>query len=129
MVTSVGLIAKLLQEVPAAGKYRAELEALERSNESLRAENADLKEELAQFIQNWVTLDWDSVRTLAYLSQHERAHAEEIAEACQMNAHLVQSHLNHLVAGEYVHPPRDTEPRHSLAPKGRRYVRERGMHK
>lgn len=125
----MGLIAKLLKDVPAAEKYRKELEALEASNKKLKAENADLKEELSQFIQNWVTLDWDSVRTLVCLSEKERAHAKEIAEACQMNEFLVQSHLNHLVQGDYVHPPRDSEPRHSLAVKGRRYLRERGLHK
>jgi hypothetical protein len=125
----VGLIAELLKEIPAAAKYGAELEAMEKANERLKAENTDLKEELAQFIQNWVTLDWDSVRTLVQLSQCDRAHAGEIAEACQMDVHLVQSHLNYLVAGEFVHAPFGDEPRHSVSPKGRRYLRERGLHK
>jgi len=121
-------MADLLQEVPAAEKYRAQLEAMERENRLLRAENGELKEELAQFVQSWVTLDWDAVRTLVYLARHERAHASEIAQAYQMNAHLVESHLNYLVAGNFVHAPLSGEPRHSLAHKGRRYLRERGLH-
>jgi hypothetical protein len=125
----VGLIADLLKEVPAAVKYSAELDAMEKANERLKAENTELKEELAQFIQSWVTLDWDAVKTLVYLSQYERAHASEIAKAYQMNVHLVESHLNYLVAGEFVHAPLDGEPRHRLALKGRRYLRERGLHK
>ena len=125
----MGLTADLLKEIPAAAKFKAELDAMEKANESLKAENAELKEELAQFIQSWVTLDWDAVRTLVHLSQYERAHAREIAEACQMNVHLVESHLNYLVAGEFVHAPLAGEPRHSLALKGRRYLRERGLHK
>jgi hypothetical protein len=122
-------MAELLKEIPAAAKYRAELDAMEKESERLKAENAGLKEELAQFIQSWVTLDWDSVRTLVYLAENERAHASEIAQAYQMNVHLVQSHLNYLVAGDFVHAPLGGEPRHSLAHKGRRYLRERGLHK
>jgi hypothetical protein len=124
----VGWIADLLRDVPAAAKYRVQLDAMEKENQLLKAENGELKEELAQFIQSWVTLDWDAVRTLVYLAQHERAHAGEIAQAYQMNAHLVESHLNYLVAGHFVHAPVNGEQRHSLAHKGRRYLRERGLH-
>jgi hypothetical protein len=123
----VGWIADLLKEVPAAAKYRAQLDEMEQENRRLKAENGELSEELAQFIHSWVTLDWDAVRTLVYLAQHERAHASEIAQAYEMNAHLVESHLNYLVAGHFVHAPVNGEPCHSLAHKGRRYLRERGL--
>jgi hypothetical protein len=125
----MGLTTDLLQEFPAAAKYRAELAAMENENERLKAENAGLKEELAQLIPGWVTLDWDAVRALVYLSQHERGHASEIAQAYQMNIHLVESHLNYLAACDYIHAPLNGEPRYGLAHKGRRYLRERGLHK
>jgi len=125
----LGLIADLLKEIPAAAKYQAALESMERENERVKAENAGLKEELAQFMQRRVTLDWDAVRALVYLAQHERAHAAEIAQACEMNLHLVESYLNHLVAGDFVHPPAGGDPHHRLAHRGRRYLHERGLHK
>ncbi len=125
----MGLIADLLKEIPAAAKFQAELVSIERENERLKAENAGLKEELAQFTHGWVTLDWDAVRALVYLAQHERAHAAEIAQACEMNPHLVESYLNHLVAGDFVHPPAGGDPHHRLAHRGRRYLHERGLHK
>jgi len=46
-----------------------------------------------------------------------------------MNADLVESHLNYLVAGHFVHAPVSGEPRHRLAHRGRRYLRERGLHR
>ena len=123
----MGLIADLLKEVPAAAKYQVGLEAMERENARLKAENAELNEELAQFIQKWDTLDGDAVRTLMYLSQCERGHAHEIAQACQLNIQIVETYLNHLAQADYVHAPLNGEPRYGLAHKGRRYLRERGL--
>lgn len=124
------LIADLLKEIPAAAKYRSGLEAMAKENERLKAENAELQEELAQYIQRWDTLDGDAVKTLVYLSQYERGHASEIAQACQLNLQIVEMYLNNLAAGGYVHAPLNgEEPRHGLAHKGRRYLRERGLHK
>ena len=125
----MGWIADLLKDVPAAAKYRAELTAMEQENERLKAENAGLKEELGQYMHRWVTLDWDAVRALVYIAQHERAHAAEIAQACEMNLHLVESYLKHLVEGDFVHAPAGGEPRHRLAHRGRRYLHERGLHR
>ncbi len=125
----MGLTAELLKAVPAAEKFRAALDAMEKENEFLKGENAELREELAQFIENWETLDGDAVRSLHYLAQYGQGHAGEISQACQMNIHLVESYLKHLGAGGYVHLPSNGEPHYALAPKGKRYLRERGLHK
>ncbi len=124
----MGLVAELLNDVPAAAKYRAELEAMEQENERLRAENADLEEELAEYLQQWETLDSDAVRTLEYLSQFERGHPHEIAQACQINIQCVESQLRFLATWQYVHAPvNGSEPMFALARKGRRYLSDRGL--
>jgi hypothetical protein len=125
-------IAKLLKEHPlkehpAAEKYRSALEVMEGENARLKAENAELKEELAQFIQKWETLDWDAVRTLQYLFRHEHGQASEIAQASQMNIHIVESQLKFLLAYDFIARPVNGEPRYGVNPKGRRYLRERGL--
>lgn len=51
---------ELLGAVPAAAKYRAELEQMAVENAGLKAENAHLKTELAQYIEQWETLDGDA---------------------------------------------------------------------
>ena len=124
----MGLIADLLKEIPAAAKYQPGLDAMEKENALLKAENAALKEELAQFNQRWETLDGDALKTLVYLSQYERGHASEIAQAYQLNIQIVEMYLNHLVEGGYIHAPLNGEARHhGLAQKGRRYLHERGL--
>ena len=47
----MGWMEELLGTVPAAAKYRAELATLARENARLHVENAELKNELAQFIE------------------------------------------------------------------------------
>lgn len=49
----MGFVAKLLKDVPVAAKYRAALVAVERDNARLAAENARLREELAEHVQQW----------------------------------------------------------------------------
>jgi regulator of replication initiation timing len=122
------LIAKLISEVPAAGKYRAELDKLEAENELLKMENAELKKELSQFIDKWETLDGDAVKTLVYLSQRTVAHPGEIAHANAMNFQIVEMYLNFLVTHAYVHPPANGgKSGYDLSHKGRRYLHERGL--
>ncbi len=126
--TEVGLIADLLKEIPAAAKYKSGLDAMENENELLKAENAELKEELAHVVQQWGTLDGDAVKSLVYLSQYEHGHAGEIAQAYQLNVQIVEMYLNTLVQEDYIHaPPNGAELRYGLAHKGRRYLRERGL--
>lgn len=124
----MGLIADLLKEIPAAAKYQSGLDAMEKENELLKAENAELKEELAHVVQQWATLDGDAVKSLVYLSQNEHGHAVEIAQAYQLNVQIVEMYLNTLVREDYIHaPPNGAELRYGLAHKGRRYLRERGL--
>ena len=123
----MSLIADLLKEFPAAVKYRGELEAMARENESLKAENARLTEELSDYIDRWETLDAEAVRTLEYLSRHERGHAQEIASAYQLHIQVVDAYLKHLAERDYVVPPVNGEPHYGLAHKGRRYLRGRGL--
>jgi hypothetical protein len=124
----VSVITRLLKELPAAAGYRAELEALEREHARLQAENAGLREELAQYINNWETLDWDAVRALVYLSRHGRGQAGEIAQSCGMHIQIAESYLGFLAAQGFVRAPQAGEPHYGLEHKGRRYLRERGLH-
>jgi hypothetical protein len=126
---AVSVIANLLREIPAASPYQVALLEMEQENARLKAENAELKEELAQFINNWETLDWDAVRALIYLSQHEHGDVHEIAGAYQMHIQIAESSLNYLAQGGFVHAPLNGAPRYGLAHKGRRYLRERGLHR
>jgi DNA-binding transcriptional ArsR family regulator len=124
----VGLIADLLKEIPAAAKFKLGLDAMETENERLKAENAELQEELEHYTQKWVTLDEGALKTLMYLSQYERGHAGEIAEAYELNIQIVEMYLNVLVEGDYVRAPLNGEkPHYGLARKGRRYLHERGL--
>ncbi|MDP2241381.1 MAG: hypothetical protein Q8K18_14630 [Burkholderiales bacterium] len=122
------MIADLIKEIPAAAKYKSGLDAMEKENAFLKAENAELQEELAQYIQRWYTLDGDAVKSLVYLSQNENGHAGEIAQACQLNVQMVEMYLGTLVQDDYVHAPLNgAELRYALAHKGRRYLKERGL--
>jgi len=125
----VSLIAKLLREIPAAEKYRAELEAMEQENARLRAENAGLGDDLAQALQDWQTLDHDAVRTLEHLARFERGEPQEIAGANRINIQIVESYLAFLAREQYVVPPRNGEPYYGITHKGRRYLRVRGLPK
>jgi len=124
----LGLIADLLKEIPAAAKYKPGLDAMETENERLKAENAELQEELEHYTQRWVTLDESALKTLVYLSQYERGHAREIAQAYELNIQIVEMYLNVLAEGDYIHAPLNgSESHYGLARKGRRYLSERGL--
>ena len=123
----MGAIADLIKNIPAAAKYRAVLEAMERETAQLRAENEELKLELAQYIEQWATLDGDAVATLVYLSQYERGQPHEIAAFNKVNPQIPESHLKFLAQQAYVHPPADREAGYAISHKGRRYLHERGL--
>src|SRR3954465_9757230 len=72
---------EMLRAVPGASKYRLELERLAADNGRLERENGELKEELAQYIEQWETLDGEAVRTLRYLAAAAFDSAEAIANA------------------------------------------------
>ncbi len=125
----MGVVAELLAAVPAAERYRAALESLERENATLKAENARLRDEaLALFTETWETLDGDAVRALQHLSGHARASAGEIAAACGLNFAMVESYLGFLARHEFVRVVADgAPPAYGLAQKGRRYLQGRGL--
>ena len=119
---------ELLGTVPAAAKYRAELETLARENARLHSENTELKNELAQYIEQWETLDGDAVRTLQYLAQGAYASADAIARTHNMNFQIAEMYLHFLVKHAYVAAPGATaQSGYDLTPKGRRYLRDRGF--
>ena len=101
----MGWMEELLGTVPAAAKYRAELATLARENARLHVENAELKNELAQFIEQWETLDGDAVRTLQYLAQGAYASADAIARTHNMNSQIAEMYLQFLVTHAYVAAP------------------------
>ena len=123
----MGAIADLIKNIPAAAKYRAALEAMERENIQLRAENEELQRELAQYIDKWETLDGDAVTTLVYLSQFELGHPHEIAATNKVNPQIAEAYLRFLAQHAYVHSPADGEARYGHSHKGQRYLRERGL--
>lgn len=120
-------INKMLDDVPAAAPYRAQLESLAREHAELKAENLRLSDELAWFIPKWDTLDGDAVRTLEYLSRVERGQPPEIARANQVNIQIVESYLVYLVKGEFVHSAANGEQHFRISEKGRRYLSDRGL--
>ena len=119
---------EMLGAVPAAGKFRAELEKMAAENARLKTENAELSMALAQYIEQWETLDGDAVRTLQYLAQEAFESAEAIARAHNMNFQIADMYLRFLVKHAYVASPGAAgETRYDLTSKGRRYLRERGL--
>lgn len=124
----MGFIADLLREFPAAQKYKSQLHALEKENDQLKTENTALKDELAQYIDQWATLDGPAVNALIYLSHYECGNATQIAEAYQMNIQIAETYLKHLELEDYVQRHANGEAAHyGLAHRGRRYLRERGF--
>jgi predicted transcriptional regulator len=119
---------ELLGAVPTAVKYRAELENMARENARLQAENAELTTELAQYIEQWETLDGDAVRTLQYLAQNAFESADAIARTHNMNFQIAEMYLQFLVKHAYVATPAATAGSvYDLTSKGRRYLRQRGL--
>ena len=119
---------ELLGAVLVAAKYRAELEKVAYENVRLKNENAELKMELAQYIEQWETLDGDAVRTLQYLAQDAFESAEAIARTHNMNFQIAEMYLHFLVKHAYVAAPATAaKSGYDLTSKGRRYLRERGF--
>jgi predicted transcriptional regulator len=125
---AMGLIAEIVREFPALAKHQVSLEAMERDNARLKTENAELKIELAQYIEKWETLDGDAVRTLRYLAQAEYDNAGAIAREHDMNIQIAELYLQFLVTHAYVAAPvADGKSAYGLTHKGRRYLLERGF--
>ena len=133
----MGVVATLLKQVPAAAKFKPRLEALEHELSQLRAENTRLQEDLAQYIEQWETLDGPQVNALQYLSVHKRGHAAEIARANTVNIQIAETSLVYLQKCAYVNavktargegkPVLGNKAQFRLSSKGARYLRERGL--
>ncbi len=130
----MGVVATLLKQVPAAAKFRPKLEALELEVTQLREENTRLKQELAQYIEQWETLDGPQVSTLQYLAASERGHAAAIAKAISINIQIAESSLLFLEKLAYVSAAsaggrgaRGKPAQFCLSPKGVRYLQSRGL--
>jgi DNA-binding MarR family transcriptional regulator len=126
----VGLVATVLKQAPGAAKYGKKLLAMEDEVMRLRAENARLNEELAQYIEQWETLDGPQLSVLQYLGAHRDGNAAAIARAAGMNVQIADSSLRFLEALGYVVRAGKAEgraARHALAAKGARYLKSRGF--
>lgn len=120
-------MTRLLNEVPGAAQYRAQLESLVREHAELKAENVRLHDELSWFIPKWDTIDGDAVRTLEYLSRVECGDAQEISGANRVNIQIAESYLLFLVKLRYVHAAPGSETRFQISDRGRRYLLDRGL--
>jgi regulator of replication initiation timing len=119
---------EMLRAVPQAAKYRRDLEQLAAENARLKLENAALQDELAQYIEQWETLDGDAVNTLRYLAATAFDSAQAIATTHDMNIQIAEMYLHFLVKHAYVAAPTATDRRvYDLTAKGRRYLQQRGF--
>lgn len=130
----MGVVTTLLKQVPAAAKFKAKLTAMEAELAQLRAENAALKDQLAQYLEQWDTLDGPQVATLQYLAQNTHGHAPAIAKGAIINVQIAHSSLTFLAQHHYVMHSAAAgggksgkHTRFKLAPKGERYLRGRGL--
>ena len=98
----MGVVTTLLKQVPAAAKFKSKLVVLEAEIAQLRAENTQLHEDLAQYINQWETLDGPQVNALQYLASHARGHATEIATAIAVNIQIAETSLVYLQKCAYV---------------------------
>lgn len=128
----MGVVTTLLKQVPAAAKFKAKLQALEQELVALRSENARLQEDLAQYINQWETLDGPQVNTLQYLAAHTSGQAVDIAKAIAVNIQIAETSLVFLLKCAYVtevKAARGKKAEFCLSAKGTRYLRERSLHK
>ena len=119
---------EMLRTMPQGSQYRVQLEELIAENARLENENHALKDELAQYIEQWETLDGDAVNTLRYLAGGSFDSAQAIATAHAMNIQIADLYLRFLVKHAYVAAPAAAaKPVYVLTPKGRRYLKQRGF--
>ena len=105
----MGWIADLLKEIPSAARYKAELEAMEKENASLKSQVSDLRQEIQRrndVIQKEKShgqrLEEIREKILVFISQNERLHDAQIAELAGISKQLATLHLHELRELEYV---------------------------
>jgi hypothetical protein len=114
--------------VDVTGQKNTKLQTLQKLQKEvvrLRAENARLTNELAQYVEQWETLDGPQVSTLIYLSRHVHGYAAAIASDIAANIQIVETSLVFLEKCQYIvqaasaaKSARDKKQRFSLASKG-----------
>ncbi len=118
--------ASRAKKSPPRSSPDATVAKLKQKIAALQAENAELKNELEQYIEKWETLDGDAVKVLIYLSRHKTGVAKEIAKADGANVQIADQYLKYLAQHHYVRSPAATKP-YSILHKGVRYLQERGL--
>jgi predicted RNase H-like nuclease (RuvC/YqgF family) len=135
-VSIMGWIADLLKEIPSAARYKAELEAMEKENTSLKAENAQLKaqldtarKELAAVNAPASGLAKDAESVLVFIARHENSTVTQIARALGLNKDSVEMHLEDLATSKHIDASyvAGEEPEQYLLQGGRRYLHDKGL--
>jgi len=122
--------------VDVTAPKNTKLQKLQKEVVRLRAENTRLTNELAQYAEQWETLDGPQVSTLIYLCERDHGIASDIACDLDANIQIVESSLVFLEKCQYIvqaagaaKSMRGKKQRFSLAPKGMRYLKSRSLHK
>ena len=133
----MGWIADLLQEIPSAARYKAELEAMEKENGVLKNEKSSLKLELEklrgevehQKKSQSERLSEEPEKILQLLADNERLTAAQIANDLSIKSPLVDMHLHDLNESEHVGLSFtvEEEPEYFIQQEGRRYLNARGL--
>lgn len=132
----MGWIADLLLEIPTAARYKAQLEAMENENTSLRAENSRLSSELEALRDELAVrnapadgVHQDAERILDFIGSHENTTAPQIANAVSMAKGVVDMHLVDLRTSKHIDAPlaMNQEPPYYLTQTGRRYLHAKGL--
>ena len=128
----MGWIADLLKEIPSAARYKAELEAMEKENASLKTENSRLKSELDALkakATGQPKLPDDVEKVLLFISQNEQTPAAHIAARLSLRQQVVDMHLEDLIGADYIDGSYAAmqETTYYLKQAGRRYLHSRGM--
>ena len=139
----MGWIADLLKEIPSAARYKAELEKLESSHESLQAQNRiqksqleakdieirNLKEQLTE--RQTHRLDAMKERLLLFMSAHQYVLVAQVAQHWGIGISVAMHHLENLKADSFVqvgyNAMGEAHWRWSLSPDGRSYLVEHGL--
>jgi hypothetical protein len=133
----MGWIADLLQEIPSAARYKAELESMEKENAKLKeqvalltAANQRLEAQAAQNSAAGPQLDKECELALLYVSKHARASAKNVAHAVAIPQARTDMHLVDLQEKLYVtknYAWDDGDYFYSLMQDGRRYLNKKGL--
>lgn len=132
----MGWIADLLKEIPSAARYKAELEAMEKENNSQKAELARLnskvealKSELKSYKPAEDGLTPDVEKILIVIGRHEYISAAQVAQSLALSKGLVEMHLEDLMTAQHIDASyaMGQETEYYLKQPGRRYLHAKGL--